>query len=139
MATDTIQLAKNEFKLVPAGGEVALTIIKVDAKPKANPTVIEVTYKHESGATLKNKYDLKIEGGLIAFSILARCVLGNDVDEFSIKNDIPKFINKTILCEVVHTESNGNTYANIKKTKQVIKLESTSNEDDEDEDEEDDL
>lgn len=135
---DTIKLAKNEFKLVPQGEEVPLTITKADAKPKANPTVIEVAYSHESGATLKNKYDLKIDGGLIAFSILARCILGSEVDDFSIKNDLPKFEGKTILCEVVHTESNGNTYANIKKTKRVIKLEDTSNEVEE-EDEDDDL
>lgn len=127
---DTIKLAENKFKLVPDGEEVALTITKAEAKPKANPTVVEITFNHESDATLKNKYDLKIEGGLIAFSILARCILGNEVDDFSISKDLPKFIDKTIECEVVHTESGGNTYANIKKTKRVIGLKYTSNEDD---------
>lgn len=81
----------------------------------------EVNFKHEpSGATIKNKYDLKKDGGLVAFSILARCILGSDIETFSISKDLPKFVDKRILCEVEHTEYNGNTYANIKKTKKVV-------------------
>lgn len=131
MATDTIQLAENNFKLVPEGEEVVLKITKAVGKPKAKPEVFEVTFTHESGAVINNKYNIKIDGGLVAFSILARCILGSGVEDFSVSQDLPKFNGKSILCEVAHVESNGNTYANIKKTKKVIELEDTSNEEDE--------
>ena len=118
--SDTIKLAENKFKLVPEGEDVYLTITKVAAKPKANPTVIEVEYKHESGATIRSKYNIALEGGLIAFSILARCVLGSNIEDFSISNDLPKLKGVTIDCEVVHQEYEGKTYANVKKTKHVV-------------------
>lgn len=119
---DTFKLAEG-FKLVPEGEHVALTIEKISAKPKANPSVIEVVFSHESGATLNNKYDITKDGALVAFSFLARCILGNDVTDFSVSKDMPKLKGKTIDCEVVHTESNGNTYANIKKTNFMIENE----------------
>lgn len=118
---DTFKLAENKFKLVPEGESVFLTIEKAVAKPKANPTLFEVTFKHESGAVINNKYDRTKEGGLIAFSILARCILGSNIEDFSISRDLPKFVGVTIECEVVHNEYNGNTYANIKKTKSVVR------------------
>ena len=118
---DTFKLAKG-FKLVPEGEHVALKIENISAKPKANPSVIEVSFSHESGATLKNKYDISKEGALLAFSFLARCVLGNDVTDFSVSKDMPKLKGKMIDCEVVHAESNGNTYANIKKTNFMIEI-----------------
>lgn len=118
--SDTIKLAENKFKLVPEGEDVHLTITKAVAKPKANPTVIEVEYTHESGAKILNKYNIAVNGGLVAFSILARCVLGSNIEDFSISNDLPKLKGVTIDCEVVHQEYNGNTYANVKKTKHVV-------------------
>lgn len=121
---DRFKLAENNFKLVPAGEEVNLKITKTDAKPKANPTVIEVQFAHEeSGAFINNKYDLTKEGGLIAFSILARCVLGRNIEDFCISEDLHKLDNKVVECEVVHTEYNGNTYANVKKTKRMVEAE----------------
>lgn len=130
---DTFKLAEG-FKLVPAGEDVNLTIEKITAKPKANPTVIEVVFSHESGAKLNNKYDITKEGALMAFSFLARCVLGNDITEFSVSKDLPKMKGVTIECEVEHTEYNGNIYANIKKTIRQVKNEDASQEEGEDDD-----
>lgn len=117
--SDTIKLAKNEYKLVPAGNEVALTITRAEAKPTANPSVIEIIFSHGE-SILKNKYDLNIRGGEIAFAILARCILGADADELSISKDLPLFVGKTVTGEVVHTEYEGKTYANLKKVLRLI-------------------
>lgn len=121
--SDTIKLAENKFKLVPEGEDVNLTITKVAAKPKADPKVIEVEYTHESGAKILNKYNIAVNGGLVAFSILARCVLGSTIEDFSISNDLPKLKGVTIDCEVKHEEYNGKMYANVKKTKHMVEPE----------------
>lgn len=125
MTNDTFKLSENTFSLVPAGDHVPLKITQVKALPKAKPSKIEVTFKHEAtGAILKNNYDIKNQGGLIAFSILARCILGANLENFSISQDLPKFKDKTIDCEVVHTDPSqsekGYVYANIRKTLSVI-------------------
>ena len=135
--SDTIKLVEG-FKLVPEGEDVILKIKDFAGKPKANPTVINVTFEHKSGATLKNSYDLKKEGGLIAFSFLARAVLGNGLTDFSVSKNGPQMVGQVVSCEVTHTEYNGNTYANIKKvTKATVVNEpvDTSVPFDEDEDE----
>lgn len=126
---DTFKLAEG-FKLVPEGEHVALKIENISAKPKANPSVIEVSFSHESGATLKNKYDITKEGALLAFSFLARCVLGNDVKDFSVSKDMPKLKGKTIDCEVTHTDDG--KYANIKKTNFMIESKETEQETEDD-------
>lgn len=122
--TDTFKLAKPEYQVVPAGEHVTLTIDKIAAKPKANPSIIEVTFKHADGSTLLNKYDLvkKLKAtdknpiGLYLFSLLVYATLGNDKEDFSISRDLPLMKGKAVDCKVEHVEgSKGGTFANIKK------------------------
>lgn len=125
---DTIKLAEG-WALVPEG-EVVLTIASASAKPKANPSVIEVVFVHESGAEIRNKYELANQMGLVALSYLARCILGN-VDDLSISRDLPTFVGKKVLCEVVHKEgSKGGTFANIAKTISLVEDDTEDEEDD---------
>lgn len=151
---DTIQLVEREFKLVPAGEDVVLTITNAKAMPKAKPSKIEVVFTHANGGTIKQTYDLvkKIKKtdknpiGLVLFSILARTALGdNSLEDFSLSKDLPKLIDKSIVCEVKHSDpkdnEKGNVYANIKR---IIRLADdfeadTPKEIEEVEDEEDDL
>lgn len=129
---DTIQLVESEFKLVPAGEDVVLTIISAKAMPKAKPSKIEVVFTHANGGTIKQTYDLvkktkktdKNPIGLVLFSILARTALGNSsLEDFSLSKDLPKLIDKSIVCEVKHSDPKDNekgyVYANIKR---IIRL-----------------
>lgn len=129
---DTIQLVESEFKLVPAGEDVVLTITNAKAMPKAKPSKIEVVFTHANGGTIKQTYDLvkktkktdKNPIGLVLFSILARTALGNSsLEDFSLSKDLPKLIDKSIVCEVKHSDPKDNekgyVYANIKR---IIRL-----------------
>lgn len=136
------------FTLVPAGEDIVLLLEKIEAKPKAKPKVIEATFRHENGGVITNKYNLRTdpktkeielaEKAAFPFSCLARAVLGNEVKDFSLSQDLPKLAGKYIECEVIHTEPNekGNVFANIKKTLRMVEPEDME---EEDLDEEDDL
>lgn len=144
---DTFELVKPEYELVPAGDNVILKIEKAVARPKANPTIIEVTFAHEDGGQIVNKYDLvkkikpedKSPLGLYLFSLLVYATLGNDKTDFSISKDLPKMVGYAVDCKVEHTQgSKGGTFANIKRVNGPAEIE----EDVEEEtagDEEDDL
>ncbi len=131
------------FSMVPAGEDVLLLLQSIVAKPKARPTVIEATFVHENGATIKNRYNLVTDpktkeialapgGGAYAFSALARCVLGQ-ITDFQLKEDLPRLAGKHISCTVEHTQPNekGNVFANIKRTHRVVEV-ATDVADDED-------
>lgn len=145
---DTIHLVESEFKLVPAGEDVILKIDSAKAMPKAKPTKIEVVFSHENGGTIKQTYDLarklkktdKNPIGLVLFSILARTALGDSsLEDFSLSKDLPKLVDKHLVCEVKHSDpkdnENGYVYANIKKIIRLADEETVE----EVEDEEDDL
>lgn len=151
---DTIQLVESEFKLVPAGEDVVLSITSVKAMPKAKPSKIEVVFTHANGGTIKQTYDLvkkvkktdKNPIGLVLFSILARTALGDSsLEDFSLSKDLPKLVDKNVVCEVKHSDPKDNekgyVYANIKR---IIRLADdfevgTPKEVEDVEDEEDDL
>lgn len=149
MNENIIHLVESEFKLVPAGENVVLKIDSAKAMPKAKPTKIEVVFSHENGGTIKQTYDLarklkktdKNPIGLVLFSILARTALGdNSLEDFSLSKDLPKLVDKHLVCEVKHSDpkdnENGYVYANIKK---IIRLADEEEAVEEVEDEEDDL
>ncbi len=126
-----MKLAENDFKLVPAGENVVLHLESIDVKPKSNPSVITAVFKHENGGSIKNTYDVKkdretgevelSEKSLWPFTYLARCVLGNELKDFSLTNDLPKLQGAYIECEVVHNKGNkGGTFANIAKTIKLV-------------------
>lgn len=118
-----IKLSENEFKLVPAGEDILLKIEKVEGKPKADPEVIQITFAHDSGAKIVNKYDLDKDKAVFAFSCLVRAVLDPNKQDFSVTEDGPAMLDKFVECEVVHNESSqGNTFANIRKTKRTDRV-----------------
>ena len=139
-----MKLAENKFELVPAG-EQELFLESIVAKPKAKPTVIEATFKHENGGMIKNSYKLVTDRktkeieldsrSQFPFTCLARAVLGNSITDFSLSADLPKLEGKTILCEVTHTDPNANekgyVFANIKKTIRLVEKEEDVIEDEE--------
>lgn len=113
--SDIITLAENKFELYPAG-EVVMKIKSIEAKPKAKPVVIEVTFQDVEGKTINHRYDLKVRGGHIGFSILARNILGN-IQNISASEDLPKMKDSLVKCLVEHREgSKGGVFANITKT-----------------------
>ena len=126
---DVIKLSEG-FKLVPEGENIPLVIKKAEGKPKAKPQVIECTFEHKSGATVNNKFDLKNDGAMRAFSVLARIILGADAETLSVSKDLPKFVGKTIACTVEHSDYNGNTYANIRKMSKYEDIEEAVEDDD---------
>lgn len=144
---DTIKLTENTFTLVPEGEEV-LTITSAKAMPKAKPSKIEVIFTHANGGTIKQTYDLnkklkatdKAPIGLVLFSILARTALADSsLEDFSISKDLPKLVDKNIVCKVKHSEptEKGYVYANIER---ILKLaDGQPQAEVETEDEEDDL
>ena len=130
---DTIKLSENNFKTVPAGEDIVLSIKSVVGKPKKDPKVVEVTYEHESGAKIVNKYDLNNDKALFALSCVIRATLTSNMNEFSVSKDGPAMVGKKVLCEVVHNESsNGNVFANIRKTKRYTEPEVEEVEEEED-------
>ena len=129
-----MKLAENKFKLVPAGEHVALTISEAALKPKANPTMIEITFSHEDGGSIKNKdklvKDRKTgereleEKSAFPFSCLARCVFGDNMNDFSLSNDLPAMVGAVIDCEVTHSDPEDNdkgyVYANVHRTNKLL-------------------
>lgn len=120
------------FEPVPAGKRVMI-ITEAKAVPSGKPTKIELTFKDkETNKTIKNSYNLMLNGGLMAFGFLCRTVFElKDMQEFD-TNDVSKFVGKVVECEIIHTEGTQEredgtlpTFANIKR---VIALVNTNNE-----------
>lgn len=130
-----MKLAENKFVLVPAGN-VVLYLENIVTKPAGNPKVIEAKFVHENGGSIINKYKLikdpktkEIEldkNSAFPFSCLARAVLGNNLSEFELKDDLPKLQGRYIECEVVHTDpadnEKGYVFANIRKTLRMVEV-----------------
>lgn len=130
-----MKLAENKFILVPQG-IVTLCLESIVAKPAGNPKVIEAKFTHDNGGSIANKYKLvrdpktkEIEldkNSAFPFSCLARAVLGDNLSDFDLKNDLPKLQGKYIECEVAHTDPNDNekgyVFANIKKTLRMVEV-----------------
>ena len=118
---------KNNFKLVEEG-ERELTIMKAEVRPSGKPNSLIVTFQDKEGGSIINRYNFDNDKSLFAMGKLLEVALGfEDGDEFDTKTDPARLINKTILCEVVHTQGtkpndNGElpTFANIKKTISLV-------------------
>lgn len=137
-----MKLAENKFILVPQG-TVTLYLESIVTKPAGNPKVIEAKFVHENGGSIINKYKLikdpktkEIEldkNSAFPFSCLARAVLGNNLSEFELKDDLPKLQGRYIECEVVHTDpadnEKGYVFANIKKTLRMVEVNQEAEED----------
>ena len=118
---------KNNFKLVEEG-ERELTITKAECSPSGKPNKMTVTFQGKEGGSIINRYNFDNDKSLFAMGKLLEVALGfEDGDEFDTKTDPARLINKTILCEVVHTQGtkpndDGElpTFANIKKTISLV-------------------
>ena len=106
---------KGGFKTVKEG-ERALTITDAKVSPSGAPNKLTLTMVDtEDGARLQNTYNFNNDTSLWAMGMMLSVALGlEDGEEFDTK-DCDKLKDITLLCEVKHSEYNGNTYANVKK------------------------
>lgn len=103
-------------------GVKSLRIKSAEAKPKANPELIEVQFEDAEGATVKNNYtlDSKNEIGCFVTSVLLQACFG-EIEEFDTE-DVPNLVGKFVEAEIVHNDvpskkdsSKTTTFANIKR------------------------
>ena len=115
---------KGGFKIVQEGERV-LEITSAKVSPSGAPNKLTLQMKDvEDGATLQNTYNFENSTSAWAMGMLLSTALGlNDGDEFDIA-DVNKLVGIKVLCEIKHSEYNGNTYANVKKV--ISKVESTT-------------
>lgn len=113
------------FKVVPEG-ERKLTITKAEAKPSGKPTAIYITWTDSEGGIINDRYDLTREVAITKLGILIRNALDmQDMEEFDTK-DIGQLENKTLLCEVAHTQGtqpkDDGSYAIFANVKKILSL-----------------
>lgn len=89
-------------------GERILAIKDAKCVPSGKPTKIEVTFVDIiTNRTLKSTYSISSDGAMAAFAVLCRTALDlPDMSEFDTVSDMPKLVNKKLVCNVVHTEGN---------------------------------
>lgn len=106
---------KGGYKTVQEGERV-LEITGAKALPSGKPDKISLNMKDvEDGATLINSYKFDNDTSMWVFGVMLNIALGlEDGSEFDTK-DLDKLVGVKLLCEVAHSEYNGNTYANVKK------------------------
>lgn len=106
---------KGGYKTVQEGERV-LEITGAKALPSGKPDKISLNMKDvEDGATLINSYKFDNDTSMWALGVMLNIALGlEDGSEFDTK-DLDKLVGVKLLCEVAHSEYNGNTYANVKK------------------------
>lgn len=114
-------LAENKFKLAEEGRQV-VEVIRAEGLPTAAPNTLEVEFKTENGATIRNNYtfDERNEKGFYVTSLFLQTVFG-DITEFD-TDMIDDIVGARLEVEVTHTEvaskkdpSKTNTFANISK------------------------
>ena len=99
MAQVNISKRPQGFRLMPEGQNV-LKITKAEGTPRTNVTNVEVSFVDAEGITLKNRYDLTIDGGYAAFYYLA--TIGCEFDADTI--DINDMVGRYVTVEIVHNE-----------------------------------
>lgn len=111
------------FKTVQEGERV-LEITNAKVTPSGKPEKLVLTMKDvEDGATLQNAYNFNNDTSVWAMGIMLNMALGiEDGEEFD-TNDIDQLVGIKLLCEVVHSEYNGRTYANVRRV--IEKVDST--------------
>ena len=119
------------FKNIPEGRTI-LKIVSVDEKPQFDK--VEVKLRNQEGLTMLQKYDTSKEGGLNAYSFLARSAMDDfSLDEVEGDDLIGRFVEADVTHTVVEStkdEDKTFTFVNIKNLKPSVGFE------DEDDDEE---
>ena len=103
------------FENVPEG-ERALEITKVEVTPSGKPTTLRLTLIDED--TKRNilaSYKLDDERSLYPMSLMICTALNLESGSTFDVADAQSLVGHKVLCEVVHREYNGKTYANISK------------------------
>lgn len=106
----SIKLAKTGFKLTPEG-ERALRVISAEAKPKAMPQFIEITFEDVYEKTqLKSTYKITDDKGLIIFTILLKSLDNKYAtqDTFDL-DDLPNLVGGYVKAEIKHVEVQSKT------------------------------
>jgi hypothetical protein len=85
------------FRLMPEG-ERTLLITKIEGIPRAKITNVKAEFVDAEGITLKNSYNLTIDGGYAAFYYLVTNGLGVELDgDFDIDQLQGKFVEVNIV------------------------------------------
>lgn len=99
----SIKLAKTTFKLTPEGERV-LRVVGAEAKPKALPQFIEITFEDVYEKTqLKSTYKITDDKGLIIFTILLKALDSAYAtqDSFDL-DDLPNLVGGYVKAEIKH-------------------------------------
>lgn len=106
---------KGGFKTVKEGERV-LKITEAKVSPSGAPNKLTLTMvDEEDGARLQNTYNFNNDTSVWAMGMMLSVALGlDDGEEFNTDN-VNELVDIKLLCEVKHSEYNGNTYANVKK------------------------
>ena len=105
----------NNFKTVKEGERV-LEITDAKVTPSGAPNKLTLTMTDvEDKANLLNSYRLDNDKSQWALGQLLHIALGLDDGETFDTKDINRLVGIKLLCEIVHTEYNDKTYANIKR------------------------
>ena len=106
---------KGNYKLVQEGERV-LEITSAKVSPSGAPNKLTLTMKDvEDGASLQNSYTFNNDISVWAMGMLLSTALGLEDGESFDTKDCNKLVGIKLLCEIAHSEYNGNTYANVKK------------------------
>lgn len=106
---------KGGFKTVQEGERV-LEIVDAKVTPSGVPNKLVLSMKDvEDGATLQNTYNFNNSTSVWAMGMMLNVALGlEDGDDFD-TNNVSQLIGIKLRCEIVHSEYNDKTYANVKK------------------------
>ena len=106
---------KGGFKTIQEGERV-LEIVDAKVTPSGVPNKLVLSMKDvEDGATLQNTYNFNNSTSVWAMGMMLNVALGlEDGDDFD-TNNVSQLIGIKLRCEIVHSEYNDKTYANVKK------------------------
>lgn len=121
---------KGGFKTVKEGERV-LKITEAKVSPSGAPNKLTLTMvDEEDGARLQNTYNFNNDTSVWAMGMMLSVALGlDDGEEFNTDN-VNELVDIKLLCEVRHSEYNGNTYANVKKVIAKVDDDTTPTEED---------
>ena len=124
MTVVKLNLKGNQFKTVAEGCR-NLQITKVEVVPSGRPTQMKLYMKDidDENASLINTYNFDNPTSVWAMGMMLSAALGlEDGDEFDTK-EASQLVGIVLNCDVVHSEYNGKTYANVKKVNTRVDIE----------------
>ena len=100
-----------EYKLIPEGKQL-LKIVDAKVTPSGAPQQIQIKFEDGDGASMLKTYKFEHSGAMYYFGTLLSALGIGDGETFD-TNDVGKLINTYVIVDVIHTEYNGKTYADV--------------------------